>query len=63
MLYRTKHFEVEIARFFSLRGPWFGAIYVGRDSGHGCIVHYRSKEIELENLEYIEMGRRHLRTR
>ena len=63
MLYRTKRFEVEIAKVFYFLAPWLGAIYVGPDSGHGCIVHYRSREIKWEHLEYIEMASRNLRTR
>lgn len=61
MLFRTKHFELEIANFLYLRTPWVGAIYVGPDSGHGCIVHYSLKETE--HLEYVEMTRRNLRGR
>lgn len=63
MLFRTKHFELEIAKFLYLRAPWLGAIYIGPDSGRGCIVHYSQKQIELGHLEYIEMTRRNLRTR
>ena len=63
MLLRTKHFELEITKFLYLRAPWLGAIYVGPDSGHGCIVHYSPQQLEFDHLEYIEMARRNLRTR
>ncbi|MDF0650885.1 MAG: hypothetical protein CV081_04060 [Nitrospira sp. LK265] len=63
MLFQTKQFELEISKFLYLRAPWVGAIYIGPDSGRGCIVHYSPNQIELGHLEYIEMTRRNLRTR
>ncbi|MDC8451253.1 MAG: hypothetical protein LV473_23325 [Nitrospira sp.] len=59
----TKHFELEISKFFYLRAPWVGAIYVGPDYGHGCIVQYSPQQLELGHLEYLEMARRNLRMR
>lgn len=50
MLLRTKHFELEIAKFLYLRAPWLGVIYVGPDSGHGCIVRYIAKSIVIDRL-------------
>ena len=61
MLLRRKHFELEIATFLYLRAPWLGAIYIGPDSGHGCIVRYSPQQ--LDHLGYIEMTRRNLRMR
>lgn len=63
MLFRTKHFELEIAKFLYLRAPWVGVIYVGPDSGHGCIVRYSPRQLEFDHVEYIEMTRRNLRER
>ena len=63
MLFRTTHFELEIAKFLYVRAPWLGVIYVGPDSGHGCIVRYSPQQLEFDHLEYIEMTRRNLRTR
>ena len=63
MLFRTKHFELEIAKFLYLRAPWLGVIYVGPDCGHGCIVRYSPQQLKFDYLEYIEMTRRNLRTR
>ncbi|HWF58733.1 MAG TPA: hypothetical protein VN666_00230 [Nitrospira sp.] len=63
MLFRTTHFELEIAKFLYVRAPWLGVIYVGPDSGRGCIVRYSPQQLEFDHLEYIEMTRRNLRTR
>ena len=63
MLVQTKHFELEIATFLYLRAPWVGGIYIGPDSGHGCIVRYTPQQLEFDHVEYIEMTRRNLRTR
>ena len=60
MLFRTTHFELEIAKFLYLRAPWLGVIYVGPDSGH---VRYSPQQLEFDHLEYIEMTRRNLRER
>lgn len=63
MLLQTKHFELEIATFLYLRAPWLGAIYIGPDSGHGCIVRYSPQQLELDSSGYIKMIRRNLRMR
>ncbi len=63
MLFRAKHFELEISKFFYLRAPGIGAIYVGPDAGHGCIVRYSPQRLELDHMEYIDAARRTLRMR
>ena len=63
MLFRAKHFELEVAKFLYLRVPLLGVIYVGPDSGHGCIVRYSPKQLEFDHLEYLEMMRQNLRRR
>jgi hypothetical protein len=63
VLFQTKYFELEITKFLYLRAPWLGVIYVGPDSGHGCIVRYSPQQLEFDHLEYIEMTRRNLRMR
>lgn len=40
MVFRAKHLELEISKFFYLRAPWLGVIYIGPDAGHGCIIRY-----------------------
>ena len=63
MLFRGKHFEVEIAKFLYFRVPWVGVIYIGPDCGHGCIMRYSPQQLEFGHLEYLEMMRRALRMR
>ena len=57
MVFHAKHFELEISKFFYLRAPRLGVIYIGRDSGHGCIVRYSPQRLDLDLLKYLEMAR------
>lgn len=63
MLFKTKHFELEIANFVFLRAPWLGSVYVGPDSGCGCIVRSQPHEIDTMRRDYIERTRQALRER
>lgn len=63
MLFNTKCFEVEIANFIFLRAPWLGSLYIGPDSGCGCIVRSRPNEIDTMRRHYIETTRKALRGR
>jgi hypothetical protein len=61
MLFNTKHFELEIANFIFLRAPWLGSLYIGPDSGCGCIVRSRPNAIDTMRRDYIESTRKTLR--
>jgi hypothetical protein len=61
MLFKTKHFEVEIASFLFLRAPLLGSLYIGPDSGCGCIVRSRPNESNTMLYDYIERTRQTLR--
>ena len=63
MLFRAKHFELEITKFLYLRAPLVGVIYIGPDAGHGYLVRYSPQQLEFDHLEYLEMTRRSLRMR
>jgi len=61
MLFRTKHFELEVANFLFLRAPLLGSVYIGPDSGCGYIVRNRPSEIDTTCRDYIDRTRRALR--
>lgn len=63
MLFKTKHFEVEIANFVFFRAPVLGSVYIGPNSGCGYILRSRSKEIDTTRRDYIERTRQTLRAR
>ncbi len=63
MLLRMKHFEIEIANFVFFRAPLLGSVYIGPDSGCGCIVRTRQNEIDTTRRDYIERTRQTLRGR
>lgn len=63
MLFKTKHFELEISRFVFLRAPWLGSLYLGPDSGCGYIVRSQPHEIDTMRCDYIESTRNTLRVR
>jgi hypothetical protein len=61
MLFKTKHFELEIGNFVFIRAPVLGAVYIGPDSGCGYIVRSRPNEIDTMRRDYIERTRKTLR--
>lgn len=61
MLFKTKHFEFEIANFIFLRAPLLGSLYIGPDSGCGCFVRSRQNEMDTMRRDYIEKTRKTLR--
>lgn len=61
MLFKTKHFELEIASFVFFRAPWLGSVYIGPDSGCGHIVRSRPNELDTMRRDYIERTRKTLR--
>jgi hypothetical protein len=61
MLLLTKHVELEIASFIFLRTPLLGSLYIGPDSGYGCLVRISPTEIDGFRREYIDRTRRTLR--
>ena len=63
MLFKTKHFELEIAGFVFFRAPLLGSVYIGPDSGCGHIVRSRPNEIDTMRRDYIEKTRQTLRVR
>ena len=61
MLFKTKHFELEIANFVFFRAPLLGSVYIGPDSGCGYLVRSRPNEINTMRRDYIERTRQTLR--
>lgn len=61
MLLRTKHVELEIANFIFLRIPLLGSLYIGPDSGYGCVVRISPTPINEFRREYIDNTRKKLR--
>lgn len=61
MLLRTKHFELEIANFIFIRTPLLGSLYIGPDSGYGCLVRISPTATDGFRREYIDSTRRTLR--
>ena len=63
MLFKTKHFELEIGNFVFIRAPWLGSVYIGPDSGCGYLVRSRPNELDAMRRDYIERTREALRVR
>lgn len=61
MLFRAKHFELEIANFVFFRVPLLGSVYIGPDSGCGYIVRSYPDEIDTMRRDHIERTRQTLR--
>lgn len=61
MQFKMKHFELEIANFVFLRAPWLGSLYLGPDSGCGCLVRISPHEMDTMRRDYIERTRNTLR--
>lgn len=63
MMFRTTHFELEIANFLFLRTPLLGRLYMGPDAGFGWWMRIGPKEVDYYRREYLDNARRHLRAR